>query len=128
VSDVERWVGAYRKAWEERDPAAAAALFTDDAAYRSMIFEEPHHGRQGVADYWATVTEQQDEVRVRMGRPFADGDRVAVEFWTTMLSSGDPVTLAGCMLLDFDGALCRRLREYYDFTPGTSEPPAGWGE
>lgn len=122
------WVEGYRRAWEERDPAAAAALFTDDAEYRSMIFEEPHRGHDGVAGYWETVTSQQADVRVLMGRPFVDGDRVAVEFWTTMLSNGDPVTLTGCMLLDFEGALCSRLREYYHFAPGQAEPPAGWGQ
>jgi hypothetical protein len=33
-------------------------------------------------------------VRVRLGDPVVDGDRVAAEWWTTMVADGDPVTLA----------------------------------
>jgi ketosteroid isomerase-like protein len=125
---VDEWVKAYRQAWEARDPDAAATLFTDDAAYRSLIFEEPHVGTEGVADYWRTVTESQSDVAVRMGRPIVDGDRVTVEFWTTMQSAGVPATLAGCLLLDMapDGR-CRRLREYWNFLGETADPPAEWG-
>jgi hypothetical protein len=107
----------------------AAMLFTPDATYRSNIFEEPHQGREGIESYWESVTNAQDEVQVRMGKPFADGSRVAVEFWTTMRVEGEETTLPGCLLLDFDDdGLCRRLREYWHFASGRQEPPAGWGE
>ena len=125
---VDEWVAAYRAAWEQRDPEAAAALFTGDATYRSLIFEEPHEGTIGVTEYWAAVTESQSDVNVRMGRPFVDGDRVTVEFWTTMHSGGAPVTLAGCLLLDFaDDGRCRRLREYWNVVGEIVPPPTGWG-
>ncbi|MDX1468916.1 MAG: nuclear transport factor 2 family protein [Acidimicrobiia bacterium] len=126
---IDEWIEAYRLAWENRDPEAAAALFTEDCSYRENIIEEAHLGREGVARYWSNVTEAQSEVTVRMGRPFAQDDRVAVEFWTNMLVEGDPVTLPGCLLLDFDGqGLCRRLREYWHFFPGHHTPPPEWGE
>lgn len=74
----------YRLAWETRDPEAAGALFTVDATYRSNILEEPHAGREGIEAYRREVTDSQGDVAVRMSRPFADGSRVAVEFWTNM--------------------------------------------
>lgn len=125
---VDEWIEEYRRAWETRDPARAAALFTDDARYRSHIHEDPHTGPDGVRTYWSEVTATQSEVSVRMGRPFLDGRRVAVEFWTTMTVGADPVTLSGCLLLEFgaDGR-CRRLREYWHFGPGTLSPPEEWG-
>ena len=126
---LDRWIEGYRKAWENLDPEAAARLFTPDATYRSNIFEDPYHGRDGVRAYWQSVTSSQSEVRVRMGRPFADGSRVAVEWWTTMRVAGEEVTLPGCLLLDFDDDwLCRHLREYWQFGQGRTEPPTGWGE
>lgn len=126
---LDEWVEGYRLAWVNRDPAAAAALFTPDATYRSNIFEEPYQGRDGVATYWKSVTDVQSDVGVRMGRPFVDGQRVAVEFWTTMKVNNEEVTLPGCLLLDFaEGYQCRRLREYWHYVPGRKEPPAGWGE
>jgi hypothetical protein len=74
------------------------------------------------------VTAAQSEVQVRMGKPFVDGNRVAVEFWTNMLVDGDPATIPGILLLDFtDEGLCRRLREYWHYVPGTAEPPEEWG-
>ncbi len=126
--DVDAWVEAYRAAWEDRDPEAAARLFAEDSTYRSFILEEPARGPEGVADYWSSVTESQSEVRVRMGRPFEQGSRVAVEFWTTMLSDGSPVTLPGCLLLEFDDMVrCTMLREYWHFVEGHFEPPPEWG-
>jgi hypothetical protein len=127
--NLELWIEGYRVAWEMRDPVVAANLFTADATYRSNIFEDPHQGRAGIESYWQTVTSSQDDVRVRMGKPFVDGSRVAVEFWTTMRVEGEETTLPGCLLLDFDeGGLCRSLREYWHFAPGRKEPPDEWGE
>jgi len=125
---VTEWIDAYRQAWEDRDPEAAASLFTEDAWYRSNIYEDPHEGRDGVTAYWSGVTSAQSDVSVQMGQPSVEGDRVTVEFWTNMAVEGDPVTLAGCLLLDFapDGR-CRRLREYWNFEQGTHAPPPGWG-
>jgi predicted SnoaL-like aldol condensation-catalyzing enzyme len=126
---VEEWIDAYRRAWEQRDADAAAALFTEDAEYRTHPFLEPHRGRDGVRSYWTDVTSTQANVAVRMGHPFRDGERVTVEFWTTMQNAGADVTLAGCLLLRFDGSgLCSALREYWFFEEGTAEPHSGWGE
>jgi hypothetical protein len=64
-----------------------------------------------------------------MGRPFVDGTRVTVEFWTTMTVDGEAVTLPGCLLLDFTPEWqCRRLREYWHFVPGHHQPPDEWGK
>lgn len=124
---VRDWAEAYRKAWEEADSEAAAGLFTEDSSYRQLIYEEPNLGRSGVSEYWTGVTSTQTGVKVRMGEPFVDGDRATVEFWTTMAVEGNPVTLAGCLLLRFDDGLCSELREYWNFTEGTHQPPEGWG-
>ena len=126
---VDEWVEAYRRAWVERDADAAAALFTEDSEYRTQPFLEPHRGQEGVRAYWERVTAAQEDVSVRMGRPFVDGNRVAVEFWTTMVNDGAPLSLAGCLLLRFapDGR-CERLREYWQADPSRRSPHVGWGE
>lgn len=128
---VRRWVEAYGRAWEEMDADAAAALFSEDATYRSLIFDEPNRRQDGIRDYWTRATSDQSDVAVTMGEPLIDGDRVAVEWWTTMLdSSGDEdLTLPGVLLLWFDpDGRCRSLREYWAFEPGRHEPFKGWGE
>jgi predicted SnoaL-like aldol condensation-catalyzing enzyme len=126
--DVATWVETYRQAWEESDAEKAASIFTEDATYRSNIFEEPYAGRDGVIAYWSGVTSTQSDIEVRMGRPIVDGNRVSVEFWTKMNNEGVDVTLPGCLLLEFaDDGRCRRLHEYYEFAPGRLDPPEEWG-
>lgn len=126
---VDEWIDGYRTAWENRDPDAAAALFTHDASYRETPYSEPARGQDGVRAYWAGVTSTQQEVRLLTGTPVVDGDRAAVEWWVTMLNGGAEVTLAGEFLLRFDeNGLCRELREYWHFSEGRLTPPAGWGE
>lgn len=126
--NVRSWLEAYRRAWEDADADAAAALFAEHATYRSNIFQAPHEGREGVRRYWQDVTQTQEDVRLRMGHPFTDGNRVAAEFWATMRADGADTTLAGCLLLDFgEDGLCLALREYWHFDPGRLDPPAEWG-
>ena len=127
--ELADWIERYRRAWEERDPEAAAALFTPDASYRSSPFREPPHlGHEGVVVYWAEATSTQEEVVVEMGEPLVDGNHAAVEWWTRMRNGGEEITLVGCLLLRFapDGR-CEDLREYWNFESGLVPPHEGWG-
>jgi hypothetical protein len=127
--NAEEWLDGYRRAWEERDPDAAAALFTDDAIYREQPYEAPLRGAAGVRDYWTHVTATQDEVKLVYGTPISSGATTAVEWWVRMTNGGEPVTLAGSFMLHFaEDGRCRELREYWHFGPGRMDPPAGWGE
>ena len=129
LDQVKDWAEAYRLAWETADSEAAAALFTEDASYRSNIYEEPYRDRSGVVEYWTGVTSVQSDVTVRMGEPIIDGERVDVEFWTTMSVENEPITLAGCLLLRFtEDGLCADLREYWNLVDRTRQPPPGWGQ
>jgi nuclear transport factor 2 (NTF2) superfamily protein len=127
---VQQWVDAYAQAWRDRDPEAAAALFTEDGLYRSHPLHESHQGAEGVRAYWADVTSTQDSVDGRMGRPVeaADGRRAAVEFWVRLLSSGAEATLVGILFLRFgEDGRCEDLRETWMFEPGDHPPHDGWG-
>ena len=127
--NVQGWLDAYKKAWEERDPAAAAALFTEDSKYFEQPYQAPFEGSEGVRDYWIRVTETQSEIDLRWGRPVSDGDHTAVEWWCRFKNEGAPVTLAGSMTLLFaDDGRCRELREYWHFAPEHAAPQGGWGE
>jgi SnoaL-like protein len=127
---VDEWLNGYAEAWREKDPAAAAALFTEQGVYRDQPFEHPHLGQSGVADYWRNVTATQEAVELRYGTAITSEDqrRAAVEFWVTMLNSDAEVTLAGILFLRFDAnGACEELREAWHFQLGHLEPPAGWG-
>jgi hypothetical protein len=125
---VDAWLDGYRRAWEQADSPAVLGLFTTDASYRSHPLRPAHIGHDGVAAYWGRATADQRDVRVRFGDPVVDGDRVAVEWWTTMTAGGAPATLAGCLLLAFAGdGRCRALRECWHEAEEVLDPPRDWG-
>jgi ketosteroid isomerase-like protein len=129
VRDINGWLERYRRAWEERDADAAAALFTEDAVYRSSPFREPHVGTAGIRDYWTGATSRQSDIRVLIGTPIVEGNRVAAEWWTTYVDAeAGERTLSGILFLRFgaDGR-CEELRETWHREDGTHPPHEGWG-
>ena len=113
---LESWLGRYKEAWEQRDPARAAALFTENAPYHEMPFDAPKAGRRDIRDYWATVTADQRDVAVTSSVVAING-QTGVARWSAKLksaSSGVKVELDGVFVLTFDdGGLCSELREWW---------------
>jgi uncharacterized protein (TIGR02246 family) len=114
---LEQWLQRYEQAWETRDAARAAEIFTTDATYRETPFAEPFKGRAGIRDYWAGVTADQRDVDFRYDVIAVSGN-VGVAHWSaslTQASSDAKVTLDGVFVLEFDaaGQLCRSLREWW---------------
>ncbi len=60
--EVEAWLKAYGRAWETRDPRAAAELFSEDATYQETPFVEPARGRAAIFDYWTNVARTQQDI------------------------------------------------------------------
>ena len=44
---TDEWIAEYMRAWRDADPDAAAALFTDDAAYYSNLLQPPRVKNNG---------------------------------------------------------------------------------
>jgi ketosteroid isomerase-like protein len=113
---LEAWLARYEQAWEQRDPAQAAALFTDDAPYHEMPFDAPKAGRVGIRDYWATVTADQRNIDFT-SRVIAVNGQTGVARWSASLSSaasGARIELDGVFVLRFDeSGLCSELREWW---------------
>ncbi|GIV57775.1 MAG: hypothetical protein KatS3mg042_0688 [Rhodothermaceae bacterium] len=57
-----RWCRAYGRVWEDRDPDAAAALFTPDARYYETPFTPPMQGRDAIRAYWAEAVRGQRDI------------------------------------------------------------------
>lgn len=113
---VEAWLAQYKEAWEQRDPAKAASLFTENAPYHEMPFDAPKAGRAGIREYWATVTADQRDIDFR-SQLIAVTGQTAVARWSARLvsaSSGTRVELDGVFILTFDASgLCSELREWW---------------
>lgn len=92
----ETWLAAYGRAWETRDPEAAARLFTEDATYHETSFGEPMRGREEIR----AVTENEG-----ISRWCANFVRVP---------SGAAVRLDGvCLVTRNADGLCTEFREWW---------------
>lgn len=128
---VVAWAGGYARAWETKDAAAAAALFTDDAVYQVIpgVDAQTYTGRDAIAAYWRDVTAGQSEISVRHGEPIVTGARAAVELWASFrVADGSWITLTEANVLTFapDGLVERNV-EYWTLNNARLEPPAHWG-
>jgi ketosteroid isomerase-like protein len=122
------WVAGYSAAWKAQDADSVAALYAEDAVYRSHPFREPLTGRKGVLDYtrWAFGSEQ--DVDFWFGEPIAEGDRAVVEYWALILQRGGAIsTLAGSVVLRFtEGRRVREHRDSWALEDGRRPPYDGW--
>jgi ketosteroid isomerase-like protein len=126
---ARRWIHAWLQAWPAKDPEPLAAVYADDAVFRSHPFRELHRGREGVLEYarWAFADQERFD-NCWFGQPAAAGDRAAVEYWAVLVENGAEVTIAGVALLCFDpDGRVRVQRDYWSLKTGGREPPEGWG-
>jgi hypothetical protein len=115
-TSLENWLARYEQAWERRDAEQAAALFTENARYQEMPFDEPKMGRAGIRNYWTTVTADQRDIDFK-SQVIAVKGTTGVARWSATFSSaasGARIELDGVFVLEFapDG-LCRELREWW---------------
>lgn len=113
---LDGWLKQYGAAWEARDGAAAAALFTADASYHEMPFDAPKAGRAGIESYWREVTADQRDVKFKYEAIAVNGN-TGVAHWSAefrLQSTGATVKLDGVFVLDFDASgKCAKLREWW---------------
>lgn len=128
ADNVKNWLESFGRVWRERDAKGAAAIFTEDASYRNTPFlDEPFVGHEAIEGFWKAAVADVADVDFRYGVPVIEGDRVGVEWWTTLKSGGDDYTLAGNFLLTFSGDRVSDLRESFVKQQGTRSPHPGWG-
>lgn len=116
VAEFSAWLGRYKSAWETRDPAAAAALFTADAEYHWTPYDPPQRGRDEIAAAWDGAVRGQKDVAFSFEVLAVEGDR-GIAHWHTRLTSvpdGEPVELDGIFVTTFAGTgQCRNFREWW---------------
>lgn len=113
----ERWLDAYGRAWEGRDPDAGALLFAEDATYQETPFDEPMRGRAAIRAYWENVPRGQSEIKFSREVLAITRQGEGIARWITSfvrVPSGVRVELDGILLARFDEAgLCVEFREWW---------------
>ena len=118
------WLDAYGKAWENQDPDAASALFTEDGTYAWGPFAEPIKGRPAIRRAWETAT-QGNQAGITFGYEpltMTEDGRYIARWWSSMESvqTGQSVRMEGIFLITLAGdGRCRVFREWWN-----EDPPA----
>jgi ketosteroid isomerase-like protein len=127
VEDFREWMDRYDRASETSDPAAAAALFAEDAVYQETPFDEPMRGREAIYRYWSGASQWIQESRFNYQILSMEENR-GIALWQSRITrreSGNLLFLDGVFLVEFDEAgLCSRFREWWH---RREEPAASTG-
>ena len=110
------WVGRLGRAWEDRDPRAAAALFSADVTYSPNPLAPALHGRAAVEEYWRAELAGHTDVQCEFDVIGVAG-KVGIAHWHTTLThieTGARVVLDGLIVVEFNPTgECRSLREWW---------------
>jgi len=116
VEQFTQWLRAYQTAWEGRDAAAAAGLFTDDARYHWTPLVPPQQGPAEIAAAWQAAVSQQRDVRFTFA-VFGVSGATGMATWRadfTRLPDQFKVRIEGVLSAEFAAAgKCRVFREWW---------------
>jgi SnoaL-like domain len=112
---LDVWLQRFGRAWEERDPQRAAALFSEDGCYRESPFDGPLCGTQEIHAYWSNLPAAREDIR------FAYDILAVTELWGIAHWHGSYTYVEGATRLELDGILlvsldhqgrCKDFREW----------------
>jgi len=123
----EHWLRTYGRAWETGDVHLVGRLFSDNARYFEVPFDEPMIGRNAIEKYWKEgAADAQTDVRFRF-EIVSVVDSTGLALWQASfvrVPSGIAVDLDGFLLAEFDAAgTCSLFREWWhrQETPGDGD-------
>jgi hypothetical protein len=110
------WLDAYGRAWEARDPRAAAELYAADGTYQVTPFVEPLRGHEAIFDYWTEVARMETEISFSY-EILAVLAQFGIARWRAsfvIMPPGLPTKLDGIFLITLNAAgKCTSLREWW---------------
>ncbi|MDR2239042.1 MAG: nuclear transport factor 2 family protein [Zoogloeaceae bacterium] len=140
--NIEQFMRAYKEAWERRDEAMFASLFTTDGEYRNTPFAV-QRGHAQLAEYWRRVKLQEDvhvayEVLAAMPAggmahwhvTYQVASEELFQIWAKSTGTnlvarkpGDPLPrmiLDGVLKAEFEGGLCKSCALWWHSMPQAS--------
>jgi uncharacterized protein (TIGR02246 family) len=130
MTELQRWIDAYVKAWETYDPAAISALFAEDALYYPDPLREPWQGREEIVRQWTEEPDAPGSWRTHYRAVATTGTTGVVRGHTTYLKDDGSIDkeYANVYLIEFDDQ--GRATEFVEFfmrgdRPASGSPAAG---
>ncbi len=116
IEQFTHWLRAYQTAWEGRDSAAGARLFTDEARYYWTPLVPPQRGPAEIQAAWEAAVSQQRDVRFTFD-VFAVAGSIGFATWRAdFVRQPDQfkVRIEGVLSAEFASAgQCRVFREWW---------------
>ncbi len=116
ADEFSAWLRAYQSAWEGRDAAAAARLFSEDARYYWTPLVPPQQGPAEIAAVWESAVSQQRDIRFTFS-VFGVAGATGMANWRadfTRLPDQFKVRIEGVLSVEFAAAgKCRVFREWW---------------
>jgi len=116
ADEFSAWLRGYQSAWERRDSAAAAGLFSADARYYWTPLVPPQQGPAEIAAVWESAVSQQRDIRFTFS-VFGVAGATGMATWRvdfTRLPDQFKVRIEGVLSAEFAAAgKCRVFREWW---------------
>ncbi len=116
VIAFKSWLDAYGQAWENRNPEAATALFTENGTYQVTPFLEPICGRKAIFDYWSEVARTEENIAFGYEILVANSE-LNIARWSAsfvIVPPGLQTQLDGIFLISLDEqGRCKSLQEWW---------------
>ncbi len=110
------WLDSYRRAWESRDPQAAADLFAEEGTYQVTPFVEPMRGKQAILQYWTKVAQTEQNIQFGYEILAVTPDHGIARWWASfvIVPQGLQTKLDGIFLITLsENGRCCSLREWW---------------
>lgn len=75
---VGRWIDAYRRAWDSNEPDDIRALFTENAEYFTVPWEEPWRGQDRIVEGWLESRDEPGDTTFEWETVAVDGSTAVV--------------------------------------------------
>ena len=115
-TSFEAWLEKYGRAWRERNPQAAADLFTDDGTYQVTPFVKPMRGRPEIFEYWSRVARTEENIQFGYEILVVTPEAGIARWWASfvVVPQSLQTKLDGIFLISLsaDGH-CQSLREWW---------------
>jgi hypothetical protein len=110
------WLDAYGRAWQERNPQAAAELYAEGGTYQVTPFLVPMRGREAIRAYWNEVTATEKDISFSYEILVAT-EKFGIARWRASFERTPPglkTKLDGIFLIELDiSGKCTSLREWW---------------
>ena len=125
---LQAWIAAYERLWRTPGSDGLAELFSEDAAYSTAPFQEPHRGLAAIAEMWEAERLGPDEdFQLESEIVAVDGDTGVARIDVRYGPPRDQRYRDLWVIVLGDDGRCTRFEEWPFWPPGSAGTTAGAG-